>query len=177
MRTFIALRFEEVANDIIYNTLKEVKTISDTGNFTHKKNLHLTVLYIGETSKETLEAMKSKLMEINLKGFDYTANQIRTFKKSSSRLIVYLAVDKIEALENLYLNVHKLLKEIGVTIRSEKYTPHITLARQVLIKNGESLHNIDTTSLLLKAKSISIMESTRVADLLVYKELYNIPLK
>ncbi|MBI9009366.1 MAG: RNA 2',3'-cyclic phosphodiesterase [Tenericutes bacterium] len=177
MRIFIALRFEEVANDIIYNTLKKVKTISETGNFSSKKNLHLTVLYIGETSKETLEAMKSKLMEITLKRFDYTANRIRTFKKSSSRLVVYLEVDKIESLENLYLNVHHKLKEIGVSISSEKYTPHITLGRQVLIKTGESLQNIDTVNLLLKAKSISIMESTREGDLLVYKERFNIPLK
>ena len=177
MKTFIALRFEEEPNDIIYDILGEVKAISKSGNFTHKKNLHLTILYIGETSEESLEAMKSKLMEIEQLRFQYHTNHIRYFKKSNDRLIVYLAVEKIKALEDLYHSVRLKLKETGQDIHSAKYTPHITLGRKVLIKNNQSLHNVYTNSLCLKANSISIMESKRLNNRLVYEELYNIPLK
>jgi 2'-5' RNA ligase len=177
MRTFIALLFEDEPRDIIHDITGEIRVISESGSFTNKNNLHLTIVYIGETSAEELEVMKKKLSEIEIKKFDYKTNRIKYFKKSNSRIIVYLGVDKIEPLENLYNNVRIKLKESGLNLHSEKYTPHITLGRQVKVKKNESLHNVYCNSLDLKATSISIMESKRVNDRLIYEELYRIPLK
>ena len=177
MRTFIALLFEDEQNSIIYDILGEVRAISNSGNFTHKDNLHLTILYIGDTSEEDLEKMKNKLSEIKLDKFDYKTNRIKYFKKSNTRIIVYLGVDKIDLLENLYNIIRTKLKEIGISIQSEKYTPHITLGRQVKIKEEESLHNIYCNTLNLKATKISIMESKRIGNRLAYKEVYSIALK
>lgn len=177
MKTFIALRFEEEPNNIIYDILGEVKAFSDSGNFTDKFNLHLTILYIGETSEEFLETMKSKLMEIDLQKFDYKTNQIKSFQKSNSRLIVYLGVDKTEIIENLYNLVRIKLEEIGLNFENNKYIPHITLGRKIRMKNNKSLQDIYCNSLTLSANRISIMESKKVQNKLVYEELFNIPLK
>jgi 2'-5' RNA ligase len=177
MRTFIALLFDDEPKEIIYDILGEVRTISESGRFILKNNLHLTILYVGETSAEELLAMKEKLSEIKLEKFDYQTNRIKYFRKSNSRIIVYLGVDKIEPLENLYTTVRIKLREIDLNFNSEKYTPHITLGRQVKVKSSESLHNIYSNSLNLRASRISVMESKKVNNKIVYEELYSIPLK
>lgn len=177
MRVFIALLFENEKRDIINDILGEVRLISGSGNFTAKKNLHLTVLYIGETSSEKLEEIKAVLSGLIIDKFDYKTNRIKYFRKQTSSLIVYLGVEKIEALENLYHEIRHRLKKVDLEFPNKKYTPHITLGRKVKIKKNKSLHNIYTSPLDLKASKISIMESKRVNDKLVYEELFSIPLK
>lgn len=177
MRIFIALLFENEKRDIINDILGEVRGISDSGNFTSKNNLHLTIQYIGETSEAVLSKIKDNLCKFNFSKFDYETNRIKYFKKSNSRIIVYLGVDKTEYLEDLYHKVRAELRNAGCELQSGKFTPHITLGRQVKINKNKSIHNVYCNKLLLHASKISVMESKRVNNKLVYEELFNIPLK
>lgn len=177
MRLFIALLFEAKKKSILYDMLAEVRSITSSGQFTTKDNLHLTLVYVGEASETLLAEIKQKLGEIRLDAFSYTTNRIKYFKKSSEQLIVYLGVDKSSDLERLFYHTRRKLKEAGCLCPSQKYTPHITFGRKVKVSTNGSLHNIYTNPLTLKADRISIMESKRVDQKLVYEELYSIPLQ
>jgi 2'-5' RNA ligase len=176
MRIFIALLFEKENKNIIHDILGEVKYVCEKGNFTSYGNLHLTLVYIGETSKAELDKIKIVLSKINQKKFKYLTDRIKYFKKSGNKKIVYLGLQKSIRLEQLYHEVAHNLNEIGYNFHLEKYTPHITLGREILVKNNESLHNIYCNPLELKADRISVMESKRVDNQLVYEEIFSIPL-
>jgi len=176
MRIFIALLFEDEIKDLIYDYLEEVESISDSGNFSSNENLHLTLLYLGETSPAMLERIRYKLNEIVMKKFFYETETLGSFKKSQNRRIVYLGVKKSFNLESLYNLVVLKLKELGLNFPTEKYTPHITLGRQVSLIAEDEIRQVKTESLRIQATRISIMESTRIDGELTYRELYQIPL-
>ncbi len=177
MRLFIALLFKKEKREILHDMLMEVKAICSSGQFTTKDNLHLTLVYIGEADEALLAGIKRKLGEIRLDAFRYTTNRIKYFKKSSEQLIVYLGIDKSHDLERLFHHTRRKLKEAGCHCPSQNYTPHITFGRKVKVSKNGSLHNIYTNPLTLEAERISIMESKRVDQKLVYEELYSIPLQ
>lgn len=176
MRIFIALLFEDGIKDAIYDYLEEVEEVSESGNFSSYDNLHLTLLYLGETSSAMLVKITDKLREIVFRQFDYQTQGIGSFHKSQNRRIVYLGVGKSYNLESLYNLVVLKLKEIGLEFPTEKYTPHITLGRQVGLIAEHDLDQIRTRPLTIKADRISIMESTRVDGELTYRELSSIPM-
>lgn len=177
MRIFIALLFEEEKKNIIYDILQEVRVISDKGDFTSLSNLHLTLVYIGNTDQDQLISIRNKLAQIRMHKFTYLTTKIKYFKKSNNQKIVYLGVEKTNALLELFQQVSHKLNEIGYDFPTEKYTPHITLGRKVQFKQYETVSSIYCNQLVLEAKKISIMESKRVDDNLVYEELFSIPLK
>ena len=177
MRIFIALLFEEENKNIIYDILQEVRVISAKGDFTSIGNLHLTLVYIGQTEKDQLKTIREKLSELHVHKFTYMTTKIKYFKKNNNQKIIYLGVEKTNALLELYQQVAHKLNEIGYDFPTEKYTPHITLGRKVQIKEYESTHSIYCNPLVLHATKISVMESKRVDDNLVYEELFSIPLK
>ena len=177
MRTFIALLFDEEKKDIIFDILQEVKLISHKGNFTSIGNLHLTMIYIGETSQDELEAIKKKLEEVKIKQFNYLTSKIKYFTKGDNQKIIYLGVEKSDKLFDLYRSVVKKLNDLGHQFHLEKYTPHITLGRKVTTKKLESVSSIYCNPLEMSALKISIMESKRVNNKLVYEEIYSIPLE
>ncbi len=177
MRTFIALLFNDEIKNKIYDYLEEVEEMSESGNFSSFDNLHLTILYLGEISPAMVEKVKTKLQEIVFHKFNYETEKLGFFKKGQNKRIVYLGVKKSYNLESLYNFVTFKLKEVGLNFPTEKYTPHITLGRQVTLISDDDLFQIKTENQIIEANRISIMESTRIDGELTYIERHNIPLK
>ena len=176
MKIFIALLFDKETRLNIFEYLKEVEKISTSGNFTNINNLHLTLKYICDTDKLQLEEIKRKLSEISYSCFDYTTNNLGFFQKSKSKIIAYLGLNPNRKLNEIYSLVIDKLNELGYDYGDELYTPHITLGRQVSLINNNSLKDIECNQLTILANRISVMESKRINDRLVYAELFNIPL-
>lgn len=177
MRIFIALLFSDEIKDEIFDYLEEVEEIAESGNFSYFDNLHLTVIYIGETSAEKLTEIIAKIKEIKFHAFEYKTNRLDMFKRDKSRKIVYLGVDKSYELQSLYNLVCVKLKEIGLDFPTNKYTPHITLGRQVSLIDDSDIDEIKTNPMNILVDRISIMESTRIKGQLTYVELDNVKLK
>ncbi|MBN2540853.1 MAG: RNA 2',3'-cyclic phosphodiesterase [Bacilli bacterium] len=177
MRLFIALLFPYEIKDTIYDVLEEVEEISEDGNFTDYDNLHLTVLYLGETSKEMYQRIKEKCSEIIIKPFSYETSHIGMFQKNKPKKIVYLGVKNNYTLQSLYNQVVIKLRELGLSIPTSKYTPHITLGRQVSLIADQDLERIQVKPLTIQADRISLMESTRVEGILTYIERDHIRLQ
>ena len=79
MRLFTAVCFDEETKNALFAAEKEAE-ISAKGNFSAKENLHLTLVFIGETEKK--EEIISALSKIEFPVFD--------FKISSFRLVASL---------------------------------------------------------------------------------------
>ncbi|HOO44150.1 MAG TPA: RNA 2',3'-cyclic phosphodiesterase [Bacillota bacterium] len=176
MRIFIALLFDEPVKNKIWDMLNEVEEIAEKGNYSRYENLHLTLLYLGETSQEMLGKIIAKLKEIKFKKFSYQTGHLDFFKKAKTKKIVYLSVNRSMTLESLQHLVCVKLKELNIDFHSEKYTPHITFGREVSLISDDDLQMVKTVPLEILADRISIMESTRIDGQLTYIELDNVPL-
>ncbi len=177
MRIFIALLFDETNKNMIYEYANRLKEHSKSGNYSTLNNLHLTMLFIGQTDFSVVEEIYGKLSEIKSESFEYQTGNISYFEKSRNRKILYLSLKDTFKIKQLHVKIVAKINELGMDFNINKFTPHITLAREVLFEDGFDNKNLNVPELKLKAKAISIMESKRVGGELVYQELYNIPLE
>jgi len=169
MRIFIALLFPEEVKKEIFSLINDYENRFE-GNYTSYDNLHLTLHYLGEISKDKLISLKQALKEVEFPSFSYAVNKIDTFKSDKVKKILHLRVEKSSYLKMLHQKVINILYSIDFPLENTNFTPHITLGRKVAITK-ESLLEINMKKITIKAEKISIMESKRVKDKLVYEEV------
>lgn len=169
MRVFIALLFPKLIKDELYQTVEKFKD-GYKGNFTSYDNLHLTLHYIGEVDNILLIKIIDSIKQIEYPKFDIKTIKLSSFKKSSKHCLVNVKVDLSTQLKILQKKVLMALERTGIVIDNSNFSPHITLGRKVEI-NHSDLESFEFTQLDIPITRISVMESKRVDDELVYEEI------
>lgn len=169
MRIFIAVLFDEAVKEKIYEYIKLIKK-DHKGNFTTFDNLHLTIYFIGELNESQLSRVKKRIEELEFEAFNLEINGIGSFQNTNNQRLVHLKTEPNLELKNLHLKVLQALKKARINIKSTDFNPHITLGRKVEIDLPE-LFKIETNSIDCLVKKVSVMESKRVDNQLVYEEV------
>lgn len=169
MRIFIALLFPKLIKDKLYEFVDKFKDNYD-GNFTSYDNLHLTLYYIGEIDELQIKRVSECIKKINYSAFDYEITDLGSFKNSSIHRLIHFKVKPNLNLQGLHLKVINALKLAGINVLENDFTPHITLGRKVKISIAE-LSKFNSDVLSVRANRISIMESKREDNELVYEEI------
>ncbi len=168
MRLFAAICFDDETKNAIFAAGKAAEKFSE-GNFSLKENLHLTLVFIGETERD--EEIKSALSEIEFPAFSFRISKTGFFEKG----IFWAGTEENENLANLQKSVYEKLKSLGLELDEREFVPHITLARKFRPKEGFSAE--ETEKLLpekaVLANRISLMKSERVEGVLRYTEIYS----
>ena len=176
MRIFIAIEFSKEIKEYIASKQSTVKQHAIKGNFTDLDNLHLTLRFIGDVEENELEGLK--------KAIDETAEKAEVFQLKLSRLgffprgskkILWIGIEKeYLELQQLVRNLEQALEKHGYRKEDRKYTPHITLGREVLI--DEKIEDLNEKaaieSKVIQVTKISLMHSTRVNGRLTYIPIY-----
>ena len=168
MRLFTAICFDDETKNALFAAGKEAES-SAKGNFSAKENLHLTLVFIGET--ERAEEIKSAISKIEFPAFDFKISGTGFFEKG----IFWAGTEENENLKNLQKLVFEKLKNLGFELEESEFVPHITLARK--FKPEENFSAEKTEKLLPEkpvfANRISLMKSERVEGVLRYTEIYS----
>ncbi len=142
MRQFIAIHLpgnlKEKLGEIItpFRGINGLKTV-------RKENLHLTLLFLGDTGSEE---KYSELRKISFSPFTLSTTEIKLFPERKPRLI-WLELEESEKLNDLYERI------AGVFEAKEKLKAHITLARikwllpqdhRILSEDIDRLNPVDT---------------------------------
>jgi len=167
MRLFIAIEFDDVTKNRIYNIIEKIKHLGYSGSFVRYDNLHLTLKFIGEQNsyKNILTAMAAaerfNRFKISLSGFGF-------FKD-----ILWMGVNEGGELTKLYETLENSLSDLGFGKETRPFRPHITLARR--FKNRDfSYENSEVVD--VNVNSITLMESI-LGDRVVYKPIKRVYLK
>lgn len=175
MRFFIAIEFNENIKEIISNVQREVLEISDDGNFSRKENIHLTLYFIGQANDNMIEGLKDIIDSSinNFKSFSLNLDRLGFFSKKNKKILWIGVKGELNLLYNLHMILEQKLKEKGFPIEERPYTPHITIARQVSLKeNIKELTKIDIPYERIEVRGISLMKSTREKGMLTYIPVY-----
>lgn len=176
MRLFVAINFTDQIKETIGGVIKDLKEISSGGTFTQPENLHLTLAFIGETSRvdEVKGAMDQAVEKINAKFFTIHLEGLGSFKRSQG-LIYWMGVKKNERLSRLNQDLIKALKVKGFPMEDRKFKPHLTLGRRIIISKKSELEDFKESipSLQINVDRISLMKSQRIDGKLVYTEMYS----
>lgn len=166
MRLFIAINFHNEIKDTLCNIMQDLRTRSVRGNFTRRDNLHLTLVFIGETTN--LDAIKNVMDKVDIPSFDLHLGGIGKFHRSGGD-IYWVGVEKNEILYELYHFLYAQFTKEGFQLENREYKPHLTLGREAVLKDNES---IEVPNMNMMVKKISLMKSERVNGQLIYTEIY-----
>ncbi len=173
MKVFIAIEFEEEIKKYIYEKLLCVKKKSIKGSFSRKENIHLTLKFIGEVNHSELKALSTVIDQVAAGKYPFilTINRLGKFDRGN-QCIVWIGVEKNEKLYRLNKELEAMLWELGYEKETRSFAPHITLGRQVVFENNETFKDVPISQ-KIEVKKISLMESTRIKDVLTYVPVYS----
>lgn len=171
MRLFIAINFSEEINISLEKIIQGLKGFARQGNFTRRENLHLTLAFIGETTK--IAAVKKALDGVSAPKFKLILGGLGKFHRDGGD-IYWLGVEQNAVLSALYSQIWDLLSDAGFSGDRREYKPHLTLGRQVLVRDDfrEQAFARSIPELCMETSKISLMKSERIKGKLIYTEIH-----
>lgn len=160
MRIFIAIRFTEAFKASILDAQEGLKEQGIRGNFTRPENLHLTLVFIGETDR--IDDIKTAVASVRFDPFVITTGQLGCFNGRSR--VLWMGIQGKEKMKTLALRLRKVLDERGINYSHGPFQPHITLVRQPT----ETPLDIEVEDACMTIRDIVIMKSERINGRLVY---------
>ena len=171
MRLFIAVNFSDEIKSRLLEVQERLRSQSTRGSFTRPENLHLTLVFLGETPEEKLTDLNAIISDINLPSFDVPFNRTGCFTHSRKELWWIGAETGSPGVSSLKAIHDKLIRDLleaGFHVDGRPFNAHITLAREV-----RHLEPIVLTcpEIILKVNRVSLMKSENLRGVLTYTEL------
>ena len=164
MRLFVAVNFTDPTRARLAALRDELRQKAACGRFSASENLHLTLVFLGECDAEQVTSAKAAMDAVNFSGpFTVTVDRIGRFRRNRGD-IWWAGVRESKPLSNLYQDLTDKLAAAGFEIEKRKYSPHITLAREVVTNEppGEIEPFNETVS------AIELMKSEHIRGKLTY---------
>lgn len=166
MRLFIAVQLSSPVKDTLCQAIESLKKRSLQGNFTRRENLHLTLAFLGETTR--LAAAKRVLDELELPPpFSLTISGLGRFRREGGD-IWWAGAEPNDALSDLATQLMARLERTGFPVEKRLFKPHLTLGRQVVLQGRPE----ELPPVKMEVDRISLMKSERLAGTLTYTEVY-----
>ena len=128
MRAFVAV---EIQDDAILDAIAKIQSeFKIKATPVNKKNMHFTLLFLGEITEESTEQIKKALATISFQKIEVKFTHVGAFPNPRSPRVIWIGVDEKSAkqLVELALQVEKKLGPLG--FRQDKpFKPHLTIFR------------------------------------------------
>ena len=172
MRLFVAICLDDDVKDALCETAAELRDAAKRGNYTRRENLHLTLAFIGETNRvdDIIGVMEDAAEEAFTGPVRLALSGAGAFRGRGGDLH-WVGVENTPALKSLAGALANGLREAGFDIEKRRFTPHITIAREVVILAGA---DITVRPAAMTADHISLMRSDRAGGHMVYTEIASV---
>jgi 2''-5'' RNA ligase len=181
MRLFVAIEFPEEVMCELEGIQQKMRVSAGYGRFVTRSNLHLTLQFLGEVSRQELGPIVSALHRVAKvqPAFSISLSGVGSFGKSSPFRVIWAGVDgDIPSLIRLQKNIASALGKVGFLQEARPYQPHITLGRDVELSGKEALGNFSKilAPVSFPVKQFVLKESKIEDDKLVYHSLHSFSL-
>lgn len=179
MRLFIAINFSSEVKNALSETIANLRQAALQGRFTSWDNLHLTLVFIGESNRvsDIVQIMQEVAERCFTEPFRIALSEAGVFGGSRSRGsnrsrragdLHWIGIAKNDALNNLVENLSHELKKAGLDIEKRRFVAHVTIGREVVLPEAATVF-VQPAEML--ADHISLMRSDRIDGQQVYTEL------
>ena len=169
MRLFIAICLTDNIKEALSETAAELRGVARRGRYTRSENLHLTLVFIGESDRidEILDVMEDAVDEAFAKPIKIALSGAGAFRGRGGDTH-WVGVENTTELNTLAKALTDGLRTAGFDIEKRRFLPHVTIAREVVISQGAA---IMVRPAAMMADRISLLRSDRVAGRQVYTEI------
>ncbi len=168
MRLFIAINFDDQTKGHIADIQQQLQKTCFGGSFSSKENLHLTLAFLGEQTRTNniIHVMETCAFTPFTIAFD----QVGRFRRDGGD-IYWIGVRHCPPLLTLQSSLEDGLRSYHFELENRKFTPHVTLARQV-VKDETFTPIFQPFS--MDVRHISLMKSERIRGVLRYSEVFGV---
>jgi 2'-5' RNA ligase len=175
MRLFIAINLNPELKNSLYDIIRRLKDHVVRGNFTRKENLHLTIVFLGETTR--VDAVKQAMNNIEASPFTIDTEDLGCFPRRDGD-IYWVGLARNNMLYSIYNQLCAELTKHGFAIATRAFRPHLTIGREVIFDRDFEINVFKKTiaPMSMEVNRISLMKSERIGGKLVYTEIYSLQL-
>jgi len=175
MRLFIAVNFDDAVKKQLLEIQKQLRSQCTRGNFTRPENLHLTLVFLGETPEGKVASLFQIIKDVQAlpeaASVELSFTHTGCFTHSHKELW-WIGADKNSSGFNNLKAIHdqliKRLLDSNFSVDNRSFNPHITLGRE--IKHLEKI-TLDCDAIKVKVDHLSLMRSEHIGGVLTYTEL------
>ncbi len=177
MRTFIALEVTDELREITETIIEKLMRRGFRANWVKPENLHLTLFFLGEMAEDKVDEMAQKLCD-RLRGFpsfSFNVEGLGFFRRGRGPRVIWIGVEKNTALEKLHEEMKKELLKYGYLKEdSEKFAPHITVARVKHYPDmwEKLIKDLDVPTMVVPVSGFTIYSSTLTPEGPIYRWVY-----
>ena len=179
MRLFLAVRFSAEIMDALCDAIQRLKVCCESGRFTERENLHLTLVFLGEIPSSKVNLVKEAMQTAQIPAFAVCIGGVGCFRRPGGD-IFWAGVERSSGLLAAYGELCEKLEEKGFpmefsmenSIGKRPFRPHLTLGRGVVLKKDCVSGKVDVPPMRMKVETVSLMRSDRVGGKLKYTEIY-----
>jgi len=131
LRLFVAINFNNETKDKLIALQNALRTRSKRGNFTLSENLHITLSFLGDSDLGQATAAKKVIDSLHFDPFAISIENLGCFKRDRGDLW-WAGVNGNKPLLDLQRRLADGLANVGFEPEKRKYSPHVTLVRQVI---------------------------------------------
>jgi 2'-5' RNA ligase len=166
-RIFIALKVE--AGETLLNMISSLKSglIKDTIKWTSIDNIHITLVFLGDTEESVINRIRimlnekcrgSGIFKLNLRGCGI-------FRSMNDPRIIWTGVEASDNLTALNNSIMNGLRQLGVKLEDRPYNPHLTLGRIKHLNDTEILKS------LVERYRKSDIQVVQVNEIILYESI------
>jgi 2'-5' RNA ligase len=167
-RLFIAVNFSDEVKDRLISLQQRIRGQARKGRFSPRENLHLTLVFLGETGEPALPCIQAAISGIKTPPFTLELSCLGFFKRAGGD-IWWIGPEKtdpgMEALKSLHGELCTGLGRLG----RQSLEAHITLGRDITLR--EHLDS-GTEKIALPVERVSLMKSELGRGPPVYTEIF-----
>jgi len=172
MRLFVAINFDKEIKEKMLAVQSRLRELG-RGNFSRPENLHLTLAFLGEVSPNRIVALRRAMDDTPVHPMKLTFDHVGSFKRNGGDIWwIGLAENKI--LTDLQSNLSLNLAVQGFPLESRRFSPHITLAREVAVQAAPNRKALLGDSPSVDVNAMNLMCSERIGGKLTYTEQYTV---
>ena len=172
MRLFIAVFLSKEVKMELQRLQEQLRLQAYKGSFTRPENVHLTLVFLGETPEEKLASLYQIIQGIKTPAFEIAFNRTGCFTHSHKELW-WIGADpndpKLPLLGLIHTQLISRLEQEGFPVDKRPFNAHITLGRE--IRHSEPI-TLNCQEIRVKVDRVSLVKSERIGGVLTYTELF-----
>ena len=173
VRAFAAVHVPEPTADELERFLEGLRPLANL-RWVTRTQFHITLRFLGEQTRETIERVKSALSPLRFEPFEVELSYAGAFPNMERPRVLWLSGKKgKEALTALAESVNEAIDTVGIPHEDRAFKPHLTLARtdgtpfpQPLVK---VLENVPT--LVWRCDGFDLMRSRLTPGGAIYSKI------
>ncbi|MDR2866436.1 MAG: RNA 2',3'-cyclic phosphodiesterase [Methanomassiliicoccaceae archaeon] len=167
-RLFIAINFDDKARSDLAALRDDIKKHAKRCSPVRTDNIHMTLVFIGDCDPPQTSVIRTLMNGMRFREFGMKIESIGRFRRGGGSLW-WAGVSENKELNALQRELTEKLVSAGFDVDRRDYSPHITLAREVVTDEGPR----QTAPIHQKVSSMELMRSEYVEGRLRYTAIHS----